>query len=515
VDDFRTIGEVLRRRADKHPEKIAFKIGDRKRTFGALFERVQHLVGGLTEAGLKEGDRVAILSKNSIEFVEGYGVSLAGLIPVPLNWRLAASELATVLEDCSPAVLLYQDVFSDVVERIRSNLHFGIEIFEFASNGSPSSSYERLIAGANLPASYPRISECDTACLLYTSGTTGRPKGAELTHRGLLRNARATIDQLLGLQEDDIALAAMPFFHVGGMWYHLFPSFAAGCTSIILSEFEPRIVLKAIEQEQITNVHLVPTMIHALLACPGRDAIDLSSLRIIFYAASTIPSELLRSATAAFTCDFVQGYGSTEGGMISCLSAEDHRKAEHDEALLFSCGRPLRDVEVRLEQIVFDEGQEIGEIFAKSEMTMARYWRNPVATAEAMRSDWLRTGDLARRDQEGFLYIVDRRSDMIVSGGENVYPREVEEILFAHPAVVDAAVFGIPDEKWVQRVVAVVVLKPGSSVTPASLLADVKSRLASYKCPKEIFISNELPKNGAGKVLRRVLRDKYSTTRSV
>lgn len=510
VDRFRTIGDVFRHHARHRRDKTAFKIGSRETSFGALFERVCRLTAGLTSSGVKSGDRVAVLSKNSIEFIEIYGISYGCMVPVPLNWRLSPIELGAIVRDCRPAVLIYQDVFAATVEEIRKNLDFDFKTLEFATDGLDSSSYERLLANSNAQPSDYQSSEEDIACLLYTSGTTGRPKGAKLTHKGLTRNAQATIEQLLNLTEDDVGLAPMPFFHVGGMWYHLFPCFAAGCTTVILPEFDPALVLRTIEDQCVTNVHLVPTMIHALLALRDRETVDLSSLRVIFYAASTIPSELLRRATAAFSCDFVQGYGSTEGGMISCLTAEDHRKAIANEALLLSCGRALQGVSVRLDRIGFDDVDEIGEIVARSDMTMAGYWQNPEATEAVVKAGWLRTGDLARQDGDGYLYIVDRRSDMIVTGGENVYPREVEEILFAHPAVADVAVFGLPDDKWVQRVVAAVVLKPEISISSDDLIADTKQKLASYKCPKQIFISADLPKNGAGKILRRLLRERYS-----
>jgi long-chain acyl-CoA synthetase len=511
VEDFRTIGDVFSRHAKVRPNKVAFKIGKRERTFGSLFDRVRSLVSGLKFAGVCAGDRVAVLSKNSMEFVEVYGVSLGQMIPVPLNWRLSPDELAVILQDCRPTALVYQDVFADIVDRVKGCLGFELAAFEFNSGGS-NSTYERLLSGCAMDDQEFASGESDTACLLYTSGTTGRPKGAELTHSGLLKNARATIEELLGLTDTDIALAPMPFFHVGGMWYHLFPSFAAGCTSVILPEFDPGVVLRTLQQERVSNVHLVPTMIHALLACPELATVDLSSLRVIFYAASTIPSDVLRRATEAFSCDFVQGYGSTEGGMISCLTADDHRKAVTNEALLLSCGRPLRDATVRLEKVA-SEGDGVGEIVARNGMTMERYWRNPAATADVLQDGWLSTGDLARQDDDGYLYILDRKSDMIVSGGENVFPREVEEVMLANSAVAEVAVFGVPDEKWVQRVVAAVVLKAGTSNTANDLIADTKRRLASYKCPKEVFIRSDLPKNGAGKVLRRLLREQYSSSR--
>lgn len=253
-------------------------------------------------------------------------------------------------------------------------------------------------------------------------------------------------------------------------------------------------------------------MIHALLSQPSPDHTDISSVRLIFYAASTIPSDLLRRATQAFShCGFVQGYGSTEAGIISCLSEEDHREASvaGKEHLLLSCRMPLRGVNVRLAAMSTDNKDEVGEILAER-YDHGGYWNNVDATRAAISDGWLHTGDLGRRDDDGYLYIVDRKNDLIVTGGENVYPREVENALFSHPSIAEAAVFDLPDARWVQKVVAAVVLRHGFEETPEGIIAHLKSELAPYKCPKKIFITGELPKNGAGKVLRRVLRERYS-----
>jgi acyl-CoA synthetase (AMP-forming)/AMP-acid ligase II len=268
------------------------------------------------------------------------------------------------------------------------------------------------------------------------------------------------------------------------------------------------------QRHRITNVHFVPTMIHTLLQQPDVRSVDLGALRLMFYAASCIPAELLRRATQVFSgCGFVQGYGSTEAGMVSCLTPEDHRQAAKpgSEHLLLSCGRALPGVEVGIEPVSPDD-PNTGEIVVTSPMTMARYWKNPDATRTIRSDGRLRTGDIAHRDDEGFLAILDRKSDMIVTGGENVYPREVEEVLFRHPAILDAAVFDLPDQRWVQRVVAAVVVRPDVEADAEGIIASMRRELAAYKCPKQVFLTSALPKNGAGKVLRKVLRSTYADT---
>ncbi len=509
-----TIAEVFRRNAGVRPHKVAFAMADgRQRTFADLSARVDRLVAALRQAGLLAGDRVAVLAKNRIETIEVYGVSAGGFIPVPLNWRLAPAELAAVLDDSRPAALLFEPGFTVPLESALSRLSFKPMCVAFSDGSDGASDYEKLLAGAD-GTQAPLVGDPnDVACLLYTSGTTGRPKGAQLTHRGLLANCRAAIDQVLHLTDQDVTLAPMPFFHVGGMWYHLFPSFAAGCTTIVLPEFEPGAVFQLIGKHRVTNMHVVPTMIHALLEQPALAQSDLSSLRLIFYAASSIPVELLRRATQALShCGFVQGYGSTEGGMISALTEDDHRAAMQPgrEHLLLSCGKPIDGVEVSLDTATPDVDGAIGEIRVRSDLTMAGYRQNDAATRAARKDGWLHTGDLGRCDEAGYLYIVDRKSDMIVTGGENVYPREVEDILFDHPAISEAAVFDLPDARWVQKVVAAVVLRPGCNESADDIIAYLKARLASYKCPKQVFIADTLPKSGAGKVLRRVLREQYS-----
>lgn len=511
--DLQTIGDVFRHNATRFADKTAFVMPDgASRSFGEIHTRTEKLAGALRELGAGAGDRVAILSKNRIEYVEVLGVSVAGLIPVPLNWRLSTRELLTVLQDCSPAALIFEPAFAAVIDELRVDLP-ECRLVRFGEADSIALSYEDLMAALpTLPAA--AVSPEATACLLYTSGTTGQPKGAELTHRGLLANARMAIETMLELTPDDVTMAPMPFFHVGGMWYHLFPSFTAGCTTLILPEFHPATALALMQRHRVTNVHFVPTMIHALLQQPDVRNADLHALRLMFYAASCIPAELLRQATQVFSrCGFVQGYGSTEAGMVACLTPEDHRRASEPgkDQLLLSCGRALPGVEVGIVPVSADD-PDTGEIVVTSPMTMARYWKNPQAMQAICPDGRLRTGDIAHCDREGYLAILDRKSDMIVTGGENVYPREVEEVLFRHPAVLDAAVFDLPDPRWVQRVVAAVVVRADAQVDAEDIIACMRRELAAYKCPKQVFVTSALPKNGAGKVLRKVLRETYAET---
>jgi long-chain acyl-CoA synthetase len=512
LSSFQVFADVARGVAAAFPDKPAFVTDQASVTFADANARMNRLVHALAARGVMPGDRVAVLSRNRPEFVEAYGAAKGGFAVLPLNWRLSQEELLYPLTDGEPKVVIADGTFAPRLEALRTALPFVKHYLCF--DQPPTSgwdSYETLLAGA--PALEPSadVKPTDLLCLMYTSGTTGRPKGAELTHAGLIRNAQTAASALLGLREDDVALAAMPFFHVGGMWYHLFPAYARGCTSIIRAEFTPQGVLSAIEQQGVTFAHLVPTMISALINDPGLRQADLSSLRLVYYAASSISEDLLRQAMAAFPrCAFVQSYGSTEGGMITALTARDHRDAleRPDGArLLLSTGKPL-NCEVKVIDIAPDG---IGEIAVRSDRTMARYWRNPAGTDQAFAGGWFLTGDLGFIDADGYLTIADRKNDMIVSGGENVYPREVEDALARDPDIMQAAVFGLPDPHWVERVAAAVVLRAGSSATAVDLLQRVRTRLAGYKCPKQIFLCEDLPKNGAGKIIRSELRRLYGS----
>jgi long-chain acyl-CoA synthetase len=512
-----TLADVLRMNAEAHPHKIAFEASPgRSVTFLAFNERVNQLNHAVAALGLKKGGRVALLSRNCVEYVEVYGLSKSGIIVVPLNWRLAAAELTKLLLHSAPELLIVDEEHCALIDSIRESLEC-IEYFvRFGSASVGWKSYEDFISGAQTsePDGYALAN--DVLCLIYTSGTTGDPKGVAITHGAALGNCRAAA-RILGLTESDRTMAVMPLSHVGGMWYHLFPSFATGCTTLILAKFLPASVFEAFEKHRITNVHLVPTMIGELLAHPAAVSTELSCLRLIFYAASSMPANILQRALQTFSnCGFLQSYGSTEAGMVTVLDPDDHRRANQPsgERLLLSCGRPLGGREVR---IVDDSGcvlvgNAVGEIEVRSPDLMQGYWRADQETRAAFSDGWLKTGDLGYIDAEGYLYIVDRKKDMIVTGGENVFPTEVEGYLYRDNNVLEAAVFGIPDARWVERVVAAVVLKPGARISAEELIDSLHGHLATYKCPKTIFFVPTLPKNAAGKILRKELRSRYGNS---
>lgn len=510
----RTFGEVLRASASAWGSKAAFEtLGGRAVSFEQFNLRVNALNHAVAQLGVHKGARVALLSKNCPEYLEVYGLSKSGFIVVPLNWRLAADELVRLIGHSQAEVLVVDEAHWAMAATLRERLGTVKHFITLGTAREGWLSYEAMLA--NAPDSEPveQAGPDDVLCLIYTSGTTGVPKGVAMTHAGAIGNGAAAAHEL-ALMPEDRTLAVMPLFHAGGMWYHLFPSFACGTTSLVLADFEPATILRELESRRISNVHLVPTMIAALLAQPLAAQADLSSLRVLFYAASSMPPELLRRAMQTFPkCGFVQGYGSTEAGAITILRAEDHQRAlaPQGEHLLGSCGRPYPGRSVRLVDAADAEVPQgtVGEVEVRSPDLMRGYWLDDLATVHVLHGGWLRTGDLGRFDTEGFLYIVDRKNDMVISGGENVFPTEVEAHLYRDPDVQEAAVFGIPDPVWVERVVAAVVLRHGSTVTAEELIGRLRAQLAAYKCPKELFVVEQLPKSAVGKVLRKDLRKRY------
>lgn len=513
-----TIGDVFRHWAHATPKKIALKtLNGVSQSFAQLNENINRLTNSLLAMGVRKGDRVAILSRNSEHYIETFGLVKAGVVVVPLNWRLQPEELARLIDHSAAVAVFVEDHFAETGDFLQSKssgvkhwIRIGKEIEEWHS-------FKKLLESGSSEEVVNSVIEKDPLCIIYTSGTTGLPKGVSISHGGALCNARVAATEMLQMIHDDITLAVMPMFHVGGMWYHCFPSIAAGCTTLILNEFNPSVVLKALVDYRISNVHLVPTMIAALINLPEAKSTDLSHVRLMFYAASSMPPTLLKAAMQIFSgCGFAQAYGSTEGGVVTVLDPEAHVRAKTamGEHLLGSCGRPMIDREVR---IVDDHERSVslgsvGEIEVKSPGLMSGYWNDDVKTREAVHGGWLKTGDMGYFDGEGFLYIVDRRNDMIVTGGENVFPTEVEAVLYEDADIQEVAVFGIPDPKWVEAVVAAVVLKPGANASSEEIQMRLKTKIATYKCPKDIYIVDQLPKSAVGKVLRKDLKHKYSVS---
>ncbi|WP_297695228.1 long-chain fatty acid--CoA ligase [Phenylobacterium sp.] len=493
------------------PDVIALRLEDRTWTYAELRDRCWRLSNALIRV-TEPGDRVAILSENCPEYVECYyGVPGAGLALVFLNYRLAARELAYIIGNSEPRLLFVERRYLPAIREIRGEIPSVEQIVVIGEQTEDAISYDALLATGAASEPLRRPKEDELCWLLYTSGTTGLPKGAMLSHRNIM----AAITNSMCSWEaapDDVCLFTFPLFHVAGYvmpMYHLrtYPV-------VLLRSFDIETLLANIERHRVTSTAMAPTMIAMLLENPVADRYDISSLRRIGYGASAMPAEVLRRARGRWPgVAFSTGFGMTElSGNVMFLSPADHdRAADQGLDILRSVGRQMPLARVR---VVDDEGRDApadtpGEIVVKGDQVLMGYWRNPEATRSSFfAGGWFRSGDVGRWDADGYLYIVDRKKDMILTGGENVYPREVEEVLYQHPAVVEAAVIGAPDPKWGEKVVAVVCLRTEASAD--ELIAFCRERIASYKKPRHVVFIEALPRNASGKVLKRELRERIT-----
>jgi acyl-CoA synthetase (AMP-forming)/AMP-acid ligase II len=493
--------------------------GGRRLTYGEADAAANRLARALLDAGLRSGDRVAMLSRNSVEFaLLYYAASRAGLVTVPLNCRLAPPEWRYILNDARARTILAAGEYLGAVDGLRAGLHTVEWFFAIDRAGRPG--WEDLAQRtAAQPSTAPAhmVDPDDDLYQMYTSGTTGRPKGAVLTHRAVMANL-AQIADILSITPGERSLVVAPMFHAAAV-FTTFSCIAAGGSLYVLDEFEPLEVVRVLSEERIGFAVLVAAMIHAcLVAAPEAARRRYDSLRLILYGASPIAEPTLRGAMEVFGCDFVQAYGMTEATVaLTFLLPADHRQAlagtgaEGGLPLLLSAGRPLPGTEIR----IVDEHDRplpngmIGEIVARGPQLMRGYFNQPEATAEALRGGWLHTGDAGVMDDERYLYVQDRVKDMIVSGGENVYPREVEEVLLRHPAILDAAVFGVPDERWGETVKAAIMVRAGIPVSSDAIIDFCRDKLGGFKRPRSVDFVAELPRNASGKVLKRVLREPY------
>jgi len=505
-----TLKDLLNRNAKTYPDKTAFIFGNKRYTFKEVNQRVNSLVNALASMGVRKGDRVGLLAYNCSQYFEVFNVAKAGMICVPLNYRSVARELVYLINNAEANTLILEKEFVNTILPIRHEL-VGVKNFICLDAAVENmASYEQLISSSPPDEPADNVEADDPCVLFYTSGTTGRPKGALHTHKSLLAEA-AAVGQ--NFTPDDIALCVMPFFHVAGSAVYLFPAFASGATVVIHKKFEEVPILETIEREKVTYICLVPAMIIRLLERPDLDKYDLSSLHTIVYTGAPMPFEALKEGVKHFGKIFVQLLGQTETLNLTILNKEDHNieGSAKETKRLESVGKPPRAGEVR---IIDKQGHdvpagEVGEIVARSDRMMKEYWKLPKETAEIMKGGWLHTGDLGRMDEDGYIYIVDRKKDMIISGGENIYSREVEEVLYSHPAVQEAAVVGVPDEKWGESVKAVIVLRKGMTATEDEIINFCKEHLASYKKPKSVEFWDSLPMTGSGKIMKAEIRDRY------
>ncbi len=489
--------------------------GERRVTYREAAEQVNRFANALLAAGLRRGDRFAYLSKNAIEYAYMfYGAAKAGVVPVPLNYRLAPPEWRYIVNDARARLLIARGEYAAAIAPVVGELETVERCIALDAGDVPSGfeDYGDFVAKAPATPAGSEVSPDDDVYQMYTSGTTGRPKGAVLTHRAVMAHLTQASFALTGLAAER-ALIVAPMYHAAAALMS-FSTIWFGGSLFIQEDFHPVAAVQAMSEQRIGRALLVPAMIQAcLVMVPDVAERQYPHLRFIAYGASPISEATLRRAIEVFRCDFLQGYGMTETtAAVTYLLPSDHRRALNGEPhLLLSAGRAMVGTEVR---VVDAEDRDVpigqvGEVIARGPQLMRGYWNLPEATAEALRGGWMHTGDAGRLDEEGYLYISDRVKDMIVSGGENVYPREVEEVLFQHPAVADVAVIGVPDERWGEAVKAIVVLREGAQADAAELIEFCRGRLAGYKRPQSVDFVDALPRNPSGKVLKRELREPY------
>lgn len=510
-DGLDVLADIPRQQASRRAGAIAMVFRERTTTFGDLDRRSSRVANGLIALGQPPQQRVGYFGKNSDRYFEVMlGALKANTAIVGVNWRLAAPEISYVLNDAGCEVLFADAEFAPLIEKIGMEcprLRHRI-VVEGERDGWSSYPAWRDTQSDDDPC-LPIAPE-DDAIQLYTSGTTGHPKGVQLTNANYLAFFRAAQEARWGdFAAGEANLVVMPNFHVAGTNMGI-ATLAQGATAIIQREVDPAEILQLIAHHRIKSAFLVPAVIGMLVQHPKIGEADISSLRSIFYGASPIAEALLAQAQTVFTgCGFTQLYGLTETvGAATALQPADHVA---EKGLLRSCGKPYPGIEVKT---VDGSGRatkagEVGEIVIRGGVVMKGYWNKSEATAAAVRNGWFYTGDAGYFDADGYLYIHDRIKDMIVSGAENIYPAEVENALFGHPAVADVAVIGVPDEKWGEAVKAIIVLRPGEATTAADVIAFARTRIAGYKVPKSVDFVAALPRNPSGKVLRRELREPY------
>jgi long-chain acyl-CoA synthetase len=487
------LASIVTESAGRDAAAAAVVLGPTSLTYGELDDRAARLATLLRERGIEPGDRVGVMLPNVLEFpVAYYGILRAGAVVVPMNVLLKRREIAYYLEDSGAKLLLAWHGFLEDATTGAADAGaelIAVEPGEFAA----------LLDGVEPMEEIAEVEDEDTAVILYTSGTTGQPKGAELSHVNLIRNADVSSRTNTTVGPGDIVLGALPLFHTFGQTVSMNASILVGATLTLVPKFDPGQVLETMARDGVTHFYGVPTMYGALLHHPGREDYDTSTLRVCMTGGSSMPVEVLRAFEDAFGAIVLEGYGLSETSPVaSCNHPHMERKAG-------SIGTPIEGVEMRI--VDENDGEvpqgDVGEIVIRGHNIMKGYWGRPDATEEALRGGWFHSGDMGREDEDGYFFVVDRKKDMIIRGGYNVYPREVEELLYEHPAIREAAVVGVPHDEWGEEIGAAVVLEPGAEASPEEISAWVRERIAAYKYPRVVWFLEDLPKGPTGKILKR------------
>lgn len=512
-DEISTLPDLARVQARQFPNTKALIFKDKALTYSELDLQSNRVANALLAQGVKVGSRVGLLAKDSLKSYEIlFACSKINAVLVPINWRLAAPEVSYILRDAQVEVLFVGSEFYPLVESIRDELD-GIKIFiALEKNEKNWLIYDSWRQQHSDVRPNVTVDSNDVAVQIYTSGTTGRPKGVQLGHYSFFAIAKEFVKQnksWIGWNEKDKSLITLPCFHIGGLWWTI-RGLASGAENILLETFDGIEVFKAIEKYRITKTCMVPAMIQVLLAEPECKQTDFSSLQHIVYGGSPIAESVLREAIATFDCNFVQIYGMTETGNCAVsLPADAHISTNPDR--LKAAGKPFPGVSVA---ILDSKGEDVplgqvGEICIKSPANTIGYWKLPEATAKTLVNGWIHTGDAGYFDEEGYIYICDRVKDMICYAGENIYPAEIENILYEHPAIAEVAVIGVPDEDFGETIKAIVVLKAGMKATALDIISFARGRIADFKLPRSVEFTDSLPRTPSGKLQKGKLREKY------
>jgi acyl-CoA synthetase (AMP-forming)/AMP-acid ligase II len=509
--------EILPRAAAEYPEKLAVSCGAVSMNYRQVAESVARLAAALVDLGVNRGDRVALLHRNCHRVLEAYFAAVhAGAVLVPLNYRLAPGDLAYILDDTESRILIadsgWTELAQDAVRRSKSRVRV---LWSRVDGEAPDDSYGATIAGA--PAQPLRDGagrEDDAVNIYYTSGTTGHQKGVVLTHRNIYSHALSTIAELR-LSDGDVWAHVAPMFHLADAWATWAITWTGG-RHVMAGRFDPLSVLKLIDGEHVTVTNLIPTMLNDLVNSPDSGSYGYESLRLVMSGGAPIAPRLVQKIIQTFGCEYVQTYGLTETSPYLTFSLlKDHlRKLSPEEQFAYRAktGRAALGVSLRIVDEngsdVARDGRAVGEILARGDRITPGYWKLPEATAEAFSQGWFLTGDLATVDGEGYLNIVDRKKDAIITGGELVYTTEIENALYEHPAVLEAAVVGVPDERWGELVKAAVVLKPAAQASATEIIEHCRARVARYKCPRIVEFLDALPRTGSGKIYKKALKTK-------